>query len=94
MGVVPIRAGGPAVAADQLRLFIERAERLHEEVKGANEDLADVFKEAKANGYDTKAMKRCMALRRSSRRSGKRTTRSLKPIARRSACLTAAASGL
>jgi uncharacterized protein (UPF0335 family) len=62
--VVPIRAGGPSVAADQLRLFIERAERLHEEVKAANEDLADVFKEAKANGYDTKAMKRCIALRK------------------------------
>jgi uncharacterized protein (UPF0335 family) len=52
------------VAADQLRLFIERAERIHEEVKGANDDLADVFKEAKANGYDVKAMKACMRLRR------------------------------
>lgn len=62
--VVSIRSGGPAVAADQLRLFIERAERIHEEVKGANEDLADVFKEAKSNGYDTKAMKRCIALRK------------------------------
>lgn len=64
MGVVPIRAGGPAIAADQLRLFIERAERIHEQVKADNEDLADVFKEAKANGYDTKAMKRCIALRK------------------------------
>jgi uncharacterized protein (UPF0335 family) len=52
------------VAADQLRLFIERAERIHEEVKGANEDLADVFKEAKATGYDVKAMKAVMRLRR------------------------------
>jgi uncharacterized protein (UPF0335 family) len=55
---------GGAVAADRLRLFIERAERIHEEVKGANDDLADVFKEAKANGYDVKAMKRCIALRK------------------------------
>lgn len=62
--VVSIRSGGPAVAADQLRLFIERAERIHEEVKGANEDLADVFKEAKSNGFDPKAMKRCIALRK------------------------------
>jgi uncharacterized protein (UPF0335 family) len=53
-----------AIAADQLRLFIERAERIHEEVKGANEDLADVFKEAKSNGFDVKAMKACMRLRR------------------------------
>lgn len=65
MTVVPIRAGGPStVAADQLRLFIERAERIHEEVKAANDDLKDVFAEAKANGYDTKAMKRCIALRK------------------------------
>lgn len=53
-----------AIAADQLRLFIERAERIHEEVRGANEDLADVFKEAKSNGFDVKAMKACMRLRR------------------------------
>jgi uncharacterized protein (UPF0335 family) len=62
--VVPLRAGGPDVAADQLRLFIERAERLHEEVKGLNDDLKDVFAEAKSNGYDVKAMKRCIALRK------------------------------
>lgn len=52
------------VAADQLRLFIERAERIHEEVRSANEDLSDVFKEAKANGYDVKAMKACIRLRK------------------------------
>lgn len=52
------------VAADQLRLFIERAERIHEEVKGANDDLADVFKEAKANGYCPKTMRAVMRLRR------------------------------
>jgi uncharacterized protein (UPF0335 family) len=62
--VVPLRAGGPSIAADQLRLFIERAERLHEEVKGLNDDLKDVFAEAKSNGYDVKAMKRCIALRK------------------------------
>jgi uncharacterized protein (UPF0335 family) len=55
---------GGAIAADQLRLFIERAERIYEEVKGANDDLADVFKEAKANGYDVKAMKACIRLRK------------------------------
>lgn len=52
------------IAADQLRLFIERAERIHEEVRGANDDLKDVFSEAKANGYDVKAMKACMRLRK------------------------------
>lgn len=53
-----------AIAADQLRLLIERAERIHEEVRAANEDLAEVFKEAKSRGYDVKAMRACMRLRR------------------------------
>ena len=42
------------VAADQLRLFIERIERLEEEKKGIADDIRDVYAEAKANGYDTK----------------------------------------
>jgi uncharacterized protein (UPF0335 family) len=41
------------VAADQLRLFIERIERLEEEKKGIADDIRDVYAEAKANGYDT-----------------------------------------
>ena len=61
--VVSINPAG-TVAADQLRLFIERAERLYEDVKGLNEDLKGVFAEAKANGYDPKAMKACIKLRR------------------------------
>lgn len=52
------------VAADRLRLFIERAERIHEEVRSANEDLADVFKEAKSDGFCPRTMKAVMRLRR------------------------------
>lgn len=52
------------VAADQLRLFIERMERLDEEVKGLNDDRRDVYAEAKANGFDVKTMKHIVALRR------------------------------
>lgn len=51
------------VAADQLRLFIERAERLIEERKGISEDITAVFSEAKSQGYDTKAMKGVIKLR-------------------------------
>jgi uncharacterized protein (UPF0335 family) len=51
------------VAADQLRLFVERVERLHEERKALGEDLRDVYAEAKANGYDTKIMKEIVRLR-------------------------------
>ena len=52
------------VAADQLRLFIERVERLEEEKKGIADDIRDVYAEAKANGYDTKTMRKVVALRR------------------------------
>jgi uncharacterized protein (UPF0335 family) len=52
------------VAADQLRLFIERIERLEEEKKAMADDIRDVYAEAKANGYDTKTMRKVVALRK------------------------------
>ena len=55
---------GGNVAADQLRLFIERIERLEEEKKGITDDVKDVYAEAKANGYDTKTMRKIVGLRR------------------------------
>ncbi len=39
------------VAADQLRLLIERIERLEEEKKGVADDIKDVYAEAKATGF-------------------------------------------
>ena len=42
--------GGGAVAADELRLLIERAERLEEEKKGISDDIKDVMAEAKGRG--------------------------------------------
>jgi uncharacterized protein (UPF0335 family) len=58
------RIAGPSVAADQLRLFIERIERLEEEKKGIGDDIKDVYAEAKANGYDPKIMRMCVRLRK------------------------------
>lgn len=52
------------VAAAQLRLFIERIERIEEEIKGGNDDKKDVYAEAKANGYDVPTMKKVVQLRR------------------------------
>lgn len=52
------------VAADELRLLIERAERLDEERRGIVDDIKDVFAEAKSRGYDPKAMRKIMAIRR------------------------------
>jgi uncharacterized protein (UPF0335 family) len=55
-------SNGP-IASQQLRLFIERAERLKEEIKGLQADLRDVFAEAKGQGFDPKTMKEIIKLR-------------------------------
>jgi len=52
------------IAADQLRLFIERIERLEEEKKGMADDIRDVYGEAKSQGYDTKTMRAIVRLRK------------------------------
>lgn len=52
------------VAADQLRLYIERIERLEAEKKTISRDISDVYAESKANGYDTKAMRAVVKLRK------------------------------
>jgi uncharacterized protein (UPF0335 family) len=48
---------------DQLRLLIERIERLNEEKKGISDDIRDVYSEAKAHGYDTKIIRAVIRLR-------------------------------
>jgi uncharacterized protein (UPF0335 family) len=52
------------VAADELRLLIERIERLEEEKKGIADDVRDVYAEAKARGYDAKIMRQIVRLRK------------------------------
>jgi uncharacterized protein (UPF0335 family) len=56
--------GGGHVAADELRLLIERAERLEEEKKGITDDIKDVMAEAKGRGYEPKAIRKILAIRR------------------------------
>ena len=56
--------GTGTVAADQLRLFIERIERLEEEKKDIADDVKDVYSEAKSNGYDPKVMRQIVRLRK------------------------------
>ncbi len=55
---------GGAVAADELRLLIERAERLEEEKKGISDDIKDVMAEAKGRGYDPKAIRKILTIRK------------------------------
>ncbi|MEO1110504.1 MAG: DUF2312 domain-containing protein [Pseudomonadota bacterium] len=52
------------VAADQLRAFVERIERLEEEKKVIADDIKDVYAEAKGNGYDVKILRKVVALRK------------------------------
>lgn len=54
------------VSDDQLRLFIERIERLEEEKKGIADDVRDVYSEAKGQGYDGKIMRQIVRLRKMS----------------------------
>ncbi|WP_181321178.1 DUF2312 domain-containing protein [Sphingomonas sp. PP-CE-3G-477] len=56
--------GGGQVAADELRLLIERAERLEEEKKGISDDIKDVMAEAKGRGYDPKAIRKILSIRK------------------------------
>ena len=53
-----------SVAADQLRSYVERIERIEEEIAGLNGGKKEVYAEAKGNGFDTKALKKIVSLRR------------------------------
>ena len=52
------------VAGTQLRSFIERIERLEEEKKTIADDIRDVYAEAKGNGFDVKALRAVVRLRK------------------------------
>ena len=52
------------LAADQLRSIIERIERLEEEKKTISDDIRDVYAEAKGNGYDVKALRTIVRMRK------------------------------
>ena len=52
------------IAADELRLLIERIERLEEEKKAIADDVKDVYGEAKSRGYDTKTIRAIVRLRK------------------------------
>ncbi|OJI93338.1 uncharacterized protein (UPF0335 family) [Planktotalea frisia] len=52
------------VTADELRQFIERLERLDQEKKDIAEQQKEVMAEAKGRGYDTKVIRKVIALRK------------------------------
>lgn len=56
------KVGG--IAVDQLKSIVARVEKLEEEKAGISADIADVFAEAKGNGFDVKAIRAIIKLRR------------------------------
>jgi len=52
------------VSADELRQFVERFEHLEAEKKDVTEQQKELMAEAKGRGYDTKVMKKVIALRK------------------------------
>lgn len=54
----------PNAIANQLKAVVERIERLEEEKKAIADDIRDVYAEAKGNGYDIKALRTIIRLRK------------------------------
>ncbi len=54
-------------AQGQLKSLVERVERLEDEKKTISTDIGEVYKEAKANGFDTKILRKLVALRKQDR---------------------------
>ncbi|AWB08374.1 hypothetical protein TSH100_23690 [Azospirillum sp. TSH100] len=52
------------IAADRLKSFVERIERLEEEKRGLQEDIKEVYAEAKGTGFDTKIIRQIIRLRK------------------------------
>jgi uncharacterized protein (UPF0335 family) len=52
------------IAKDHLKAFVERIERLEEDKKAISDDIRDVYAEAKANGFDTKALRVVIRMRK------------------------------
>ena len=66
MANVAVKDDQPArrFGKDQLKAFVERIERLEEEKKAIADDVRDVYAEAKGNGFDVKALRAVVRLRK------------------------------
>ena len=57
-------SGPDGIAGGRLRSFVERIERIEEDLKAMNDDKKDVFAEAKGEGFDVKILKEVIRLRK------------------------------
>ena len=60
----PTAAAKTKFAKDQLKALVERIERLEEEKKATSDDIRDVYAEAKGNGFDAKALRSIVRMRK------------------------------
>jgi uncharacterized protein (UPF0335 family) len=60
-------SGATKAAQDQIKAFVERIERMEEEKKVVAEDIRGIYAEAKCNGYDTKALREIIRIRKKDR---------------------------
>jgi len=56
--------GATTIAADRLRSFIERVERLEEDKAAVMNDIKEVYAEAKSDGYDVKTLRQVVRIRK------------------------------
>jgi len=61
---IPDDVAETGVAAQELKQFVERVERLEEEKKAIADDIRDVFAEMKGRGFDTKAVRQIIRIRK------------------------------
>lgn len=66
-GSATLAQGATTVAAERLRSFLERVERLEEEKQTIMGDMKEVYAEAKGEGYDTKTLRKIIRLRKMDR---------------------------
>ena len=58
------RSPSGGVAAERLRSFVQRIERLEEDKAGIAQDLKEVYAEAKGEGFDVKVLRKLIGLRK------------------------------
>lgn len=60
----PSRRRPNSISAERLKSFVDRIEKLEEERHAISSDVKDVYSEAKGVGFDTKAIRKIIALRK------------------------------
>jgi uncharacterized protein (UPF0335 family) len=63
MSAEPAGSGDNSIDASHLHTFVERIERMNEEIKALNDDKRDIYAEAKGAGFDAKVLKKVVAIR-------------------------------